>query len=82
MSPALHPGHVVIFLRRPPRTGDVVIAVVNGREIVKRVARITQNGLQLLGDNSAASTDSRQFGLVPHAAVKGKLVWPRIAGLT
>jgi nickel-type superoxide dismutase maturation protease len=83
MRPALEPGDrlvVVGFLR--PRPGDVA-AVVDPRDgervMVKRVAAVDRTGVTVLGDNPAASTDSRTFGPVDPARVVGRAVyryWP------
>ena len=46
---------------------------------MKRVASGSDEGLELLGDNRARSTDSRTFGLVARAAVLGRVMfryWP------
>jgi len=84
MRPALEPGDrllVVGFLSVRP--GDVV-AVVDPRDgervLVKRVAAIDPgDGITVLGDNPAASTDSRTFGPVRPDHVLGRAVyryWP------
>jgi nickel-type superoxide dismutase maturation protease len=48
--------------RRPDRTTT---------RIIKRLADIEDGGLVLLGDNPGASTDSRQFGVVPRRLLIG-----------
>jgi nickel-type superoxide dismutase maturation protease len=79
MLPAFHPGDrlLVIPLARV-REGDVV-AVDDpgrvGRLLVKRVHRLAGDRLDVRGDNPAASTDSRQFGLLPVGAVRGRAVY-------
>ncbi len=84
MRPGLEPGDrllVVGFLK--VRAGDVV-AVVDPRDgervLVKRVESVDPTGsLTVLGDNPAASTDSRTFGAVDPALVLGRAVyryWP------
>ena len=75
----------------PPRPGEIVLARVSavpGGLTVKRVAGACTNPsangtraagtewLLLLGDNPTASTDSRHFGPVPRAAIRGR-VWYR-----
>jgi nickel-type superoxide dismutase maturation protease len=84
MVPTLLPGDRVLVWRglgplRPPiREGDLV-AVVDPRHpdrvMVKRVAGRTGNGVIVHGDNEGASTDSRHFGPVSPAAVRGLVVY-------
>ncbi len=76
MLPTLHPGDRLLVLRRaPPRVGNVVAVVdarVPARTMVKRVAAVEHRGVTVLGDNPAASTDSRQLGPLAPAAVRGR----------
>lgn len=76
MAPTLAPGDRLLVLRRAaPRVGDVV-AVADPRRptrtLVKRVAGWGPSGLTVLGDNPAASTDSRVLGPVAPGAVRGR----------
>ncbi len=83
MRPALEPGDRLVVVRGGrPRRGQVV-ALADPRRpdrlVVKRVADVSAAGVVVLGDNPAASTDSRHFGPVPPAAVRGRVVyryWP------
>jgi type IV secretory pathway protease TraF len=74
---------------RPPiRVGDLV-AVVDPRDsetrgsggvprerlMVKRVAGREGDEVVLRGDNESASTDSRHFGPVPAAAIRGRVIY-------
>jgi nickel-type superoxide dismutase maturation protease len=75
MAPALVPGDrlLVVRLHRSPRPGEVVLAQdprEPRRELVKRVAAVDQEGIELRGDNAAASTDAR----VPPSAVRWRAV--------
>jgi len=74
MRPALEPGDRVLAVRtRRARAGDLVVVRdprATGRLLVKRVAAVGAHGVEVLGDNAAASTDSRVFGPVP-------VVWGR-----
>lgn len=82
MRPTLLPGdRVLVRLGARPRAGDVV-AVVDprppGRTVIKRVAAGPVDagaGYVVLGDNLAASTDSRHFGPVERRAITGRVVW-------
>ena len=56
-----------------PKVGQVVIAW-QGRTVVKRVAKITETGIWLKGDNAARSTDSRTLGPVRRDHVQSKII--------
>ena len=79
MRPALQPGDRLLVVRGGPvRTGHVV-AVADprrpARTVVKRVAGRGPQGVMVVGDNPAASTDSRTFGPVAPADVRGRAVY-------
>ena len=86
--------HLLVRPSRRLRRGDLVVLAdpeSAGRWVVKRVAAApgssvvvdgrrldAGDGLIVLGDNAAASTDSRTYGAVPLDAVHGR-VWYRYA---
>lgn len=76
MLPTLRPGDRLLVLRpAPPRPGDVVALLdprLAARTMVKRVAARGPEGVTVLGDNPAASTDSRQLGPVARSAIRGR----------
>ena len=83
MRPTLEPGDWLVVRRGARvRPGDVVVARRpdrTGLRVVKRALKRTDDGWWLVGDNPAASTDSRLFGAVPVALVEGRAVaryWP------
>jgi nickel-type superoxide dismutase maturation protease len=63
----------------PLRPGDVVVARRPDRpqlEIIKRIHSIDAAGtIFLVGDNPAASTDSRDFGTVTREQVLARVRW-------
>lgn len=78
MVPTLKPGTIVVARKsKMLSVGDIVFARMDGREVVKRIIRITENGYFLQGDNKGASTDSRTKGLVAPTDILGKVIWPR-----
>jgi nickel-type superoxide dismutase maturation protease len=79
MEPSFRAGDRVLAVPfAKVRPGDVV-AVFDprdrGRLLVKRVASVEGQALDLRGDNDSASTDSRTFGSVSRSAVVGKVVY-------
>lgn len=79
MLPALRPGDRLLVLRpAPARPGDVVAVAdprLPARIMVKRVAAVGAEGVTVLGDNPAASTDSRHFGPLASDAVRGRVFY-------
>ena len=86
--------HLLVRPARRLKRGDLVVLAdpeSAGRWVVKRVAAApgesvevegrrlhAADGLVVLGDNAAASTDSRDYGAVPLDAIHGR-VWYRYA---
>lgn len=78
MMPHYKHGKIVFGWRlSKPKVGDVVIARHHRTEIIKRVTEITKDQVYLLGDNLNESTDSRQFGWLPLAAIMAVVVGSR-----
>jgi nickel-type superoxide dismutase maturation protease len=74
MTPTYLPGERLTALRRwrPIHPGDVVVVRDprdSTRWLLKRCVARTGRQLDLRGDNPDASTDSREFGLVPSNTV-------------
>jgi nickel-type superoxide dismutase maturation protease len=82
MTPLLQPGEEVLadpaaYCHSLPQPGDLVVAyhpTDQTLRLIKWVVYVEQQGCFLQGINSAASTDSREFGLVPFNALQGKVV--------
>ena len=55
--------------------GDIVVFQHNGLEKIKRIERIDPlKGLYVIGDNHAASTDSRSFGWLDFDEIIAKVI--------
>lgn len=84
MEPSLWAGDrllTVPAVRAWLRPGRVVVVVDPADPdhlVVKRIARTTPGRVEVLGDNGAASTDSRRWGPLPLEAVRRVVVrrWP------
>lgn len=78
MRPGFRPNQVVLAVAfRRPKVGTVVIVEHEGIEKIKRLIQVRPNEIYIVGDNPAASTDSRHFGWLPQTALKARIVWPR-----
>ncbi len=82
MTPTFGAGQRVFVNRlaywfREPKPGDLVVVRDprdGARLLLKRIDREADGGWLVLGDNPAASTDSRAFGPVKKSLIVGK-VW-------
>lgn len=78
MLPTLRPGSVVIVRRqRRVRPGDIVVFSHDGLEKIKRITGQDGEAVYVRGDNPGKSTDSRHFGWVDTASVRGVIIWPK-----
>ncbi len=79
MTPTLADGERLVVMRLgSPVVGDLVALydpVEPARLLVKRVVAVLPDGLEVRGDNPAASRDSRMFGPVATSRLIGKVVY-------
>lgn len=81
MAPSYGHGKVVVGWRLGrPKVGDVVIVRHHRLEIIKRVDKIEDDKVFVLGDNPDESTDSRQFGWLPLKAILAVVIGGRVYG--
>lgn len=79
MLPLLRPGQLVVVAPKwRYREEDVVVVAHNDLEKIKRIRSVQYGKYDVRGDNSAASTDSRHFGLLERRSIIGKVIWPRV----
>lgn len=81
MAPKLRPGQLIMATRlfHKLHAGQVVIVERNNKQFIKRIERIENDKLFVIGDNLAASVDSRQFGWLDCRAVIARVFRPRLA---
>lgn len=77
MLPTLKNKTVVLCRQtRSLREGQVVVAFINGREVIKRIREINDADIFIVGDNEAQSTDSRSYGPIGDQYIEGVVFWP------
>lgn len=81
MSPKLSPGQLLLAttLFRRLRPGQVIIIEHEGQQKVKRIERITNDKVFVIGDNLVASTDSRHFGWLSSHQIVALVFWPKLS---
>lgn len=78
MRPTYRNGQTILVGHtRNRREGDVVVAYMDRREVLKRITKIENGKVFLEGDNKNSSTDSRVHGWLQDRHVVAKVVWPK-----
>lgn len=81
MEPTLHQGKIVVGLRvfRSLKPGHIVVFKHENKELIKRVSKMSTDGIFVVGDHPEHSIDSRHFGPINRAQVIARLVYPKAA---
>lgn len=79
MEPAMYEGETYIAVKFPTRklkVGDVVVADINGKMVVKRISKIVAKGylFDIKGDNKC----SNNFKCVFACHIKAKVICPTL----
>ena len=73
MLPTLKPGRIILARKKSYGPGDIVIACIDGMEVIKRVQALEPR-IILEGDNPS----SAHYGDVSKTSIQGVLIWPRV----
>lgn len=75
MEPHFYDGDIVVFRHRKLyATQDVVMAIIENKEVIKRINQMHGGNAYLLGDNPDQSTDSRKYGFISATQIKGRVI--------
>jgi phage repressor protein C with HTH and peptisase S24 domain len=75
MAPTLPSGKLVVAVYPLGlRPGSIVVFTHQGREKIKRIARMEKGRFFVVGDNPPGSTDSRDFGWIDRSQIVGKVI--------
>lgn len=77
MTPTLRHGQDILSINwfMQPKAGDIVVIKKNGIEMVKRIEKVEDGKVFVVGDNLRESTDSRHFGLINLDQIIGKVIF-------
>ena len=89
MFPTLKEGDIVFFKKynhgkSKLKPGQIVIFnhPLNNKNLIKRISSVSQNNIEVLGDNIEFSEDSNKFGLINNEKIIGivtsKLIIPKL----
>ena len=92
MLPSLKEGDIVFFKKYKKNKSKLKIRQIiifnhplKNKSLIKRINSLTLNNIEVLGDNTEFSEDSKKFGLVNNEKVIGivtsKLVVPKLKNL-
>ncbi len=76
MVPTLRDGKIIIArtIFDDIKPSEFVIVTHDGIEKIKRVAKIKEGKIYIIGDNPQSSTDSRDFGWIKASSVVAKVM--------
>ncbi len=76
MLPNYVEGNIVVFIGlKKIKKGDVILARINGLEQIKRIDKIQNKKIYILGDNLTKSKDSRNYGPINIDMIKAKALF-------
>lgn len=78
MLPTLRPGQVVVCHEiRKFMAGQIVVAFVGGREVIKRIAKIDGATIYLGVDDIAHAHNGKYYAKIVDTNIMGVVFWPR-----
>lgn len=79
MIPTFYPGQTVLvsnlpYKISPPKTGDIIVFKKGKIALIKRIRKITREGIVVVGDNKKDSLKSSEMGIISLKQVLGKVI--------
>jgi phage repressor protein C with HTH and peptisase S24 domain len=80
MTPTLKSGQIVLCKKTKNYTkGQIVVSLVNGLEVVKRIGKIVDGTIYLSVDDNKHAHSGEYYAAINESDVKGAVVWPRVS---
>jgi SOS-response transcriptional repressor LexA len=77
MTPTLQDGQLVVCHQiRKFKTGQIVIAYVKSKEVIKRIVKIDKDRIYLGVDDSSHAHNGKYYAVVSDVDVQGIVIWP------
>jgi phage repressor protein C with HTH and peptisase S24 domain len=78
MTPTLRSGQLVICHQiRDFRVGQIVVAFVDGNEVIKRISKINDGKIYLSVDDKNHAHNGKYYAVVSDSKIEGIVFWPR-----
>jgi phage repressor protein C with HTH and peptisase S24 domain len=78
MKPTLKDGQLVMCHQvRDFKKGQIVVAFVNGREVIKRISKIQSGSVYLKVDSLEHAHKGKYYAKIPDSMIEGVVFWPR-----
>lgn len=77
MEPTLRQGQIVLCHQvRNFKKGQIVVAFVGGREVVKRISKIEEGTIFLSVDDNKHAHNGKYFAKITDSKIEGVVFWP------
>jgi phage repressor protein C with HTH and peptisase S24 domain len=78
MLPTLRPGQVVVcHVIRKFSVGQIVVAFVGGREVIKRIYKIEGSDIYLGVDDTVHAHNGEYYAKIIDSNIVGVVFWPK-----
>lgn len=78
MTPTLENGQIVLCHQiRGYKKGQVVVAFVKNKEVIKRILKVDKDKIYLGVDDQKHAHNGKYYAILPDTKIEGIVFWPR-----